>query len=64
MTDEQKQKIKDYQREYKRNMSDEQKQRYKENKRIKDINDKKLNSKQIIVTIIKDNNHFNDVTKL
>ena len=30
MTDEQKQKIKDYQREYKKNMSDEQKQRYKE----------------------------------
>ena len=28
-------KIKDYQREYKRNMSDEQKQRYKENKRNK-----------------------------
>ena len=27
MTDEQKPKIKDYQREYKRNMSDEQKQR-------------------------------------
>ena len=64
MTDEQKQKIKDYQREYKRNMSDEQKQRYKENKRDKDINDKKLNSKKIIITIIKDNNHFNDVIKL
>ena len=32
MTDEQKKK-KDYQREYKRNMSDEQKQRYEENKR-------------------------------
>ena len=30
MTDEQKQKIKDYQREYKRNTSEEQKQRYKE----------------------------------
>ena len=42
MTDEQKQKIKDYQREYKRNMNDEQKQRYKENKRNKDINDKKI----------------------
>ena len=38
MTDEQNQKIKDYQKEYKRNMSDEQKQRYKENKRNKDIN--------------------------
>ena len=59
MTDEQKQKIKDYQREYKRNMSDEQKQRYKENKR-----NKKLNSEKIIITIIKDNNHFNDVIKL
>ena len=38
MTDEQNQKIKDYQKEYKRNMSDEQKQRYKENKRNKYIN--------------------------
>ena len=37
-------------------MSDEQKQRYKENK--------KLNSEKIIITIIKDNNHFNDVIKL
>ena len=64
MTDEQKQKIKDYQREYERNMSDEQKQRYKENKRNKDINDKKLNSEKIVITIIKDNNHFNDVIKL
>ena len=53
MTDEQKQKIKDYQREYKRNMSDEQKQRYKEKKHNKDINDKKLNSEKIIITIIK-----------
>ena len=43
-------------------MSDEQKQRYKENN--KDINDKKLNSEKIIITIIKDNNHFNDVIKL
>ena len=63
MTAEQKQKIKDYQREYKRNMSDEQKQRCKENKRNKDINYKKLNSEKIIITIIKDN-HFNDVIKL
>ena len=53
MTNEQKQKIKDYQREYKRNMSDKQKQRYKENKHNKDISDKK-----------QDNNHFNDVIKL
>ena len=58
MTDEQKQKIKDYQREYKRNMSAEQKQRYKENKRNKNINSEKS------ITIIKDNNHFNDVIKL
>ena len=64
MTVEQKQKIKYYQREYKRNMSDEQKQRYKENKRNKDINDKKLNSKKVIITIIKDNNLFSDVIKL
>ena len=54
MTDEEKQKIKDYQTEYKRNMSDEQKQRYKENKCNKDINDKKLNSEKIVITIKKD----------
>ena len=42
MTNEQKQKIKDYQREYKRNVSDEQKQRYKENKRNKNINSEKI----------------------
>ena len=63
MTDEQKQK-KDYQREYTKNMSNEQKQRYKENKRNKDINYKNLNSEKIIITIIKDNNHFHDVIKL
>ena len=45
-------------------MSDQQKQRYKENKRNKDINYKKLNSEKIIITIIKDNNHFHDVIKL
>ena len=55
MTDERKQKIKDYQREYKRNMNDEQKQRYKENKCNKNINSGK------IITIIKNNNHFNNV---
>ena len=59
-----KKKKKDYQRHYKINMSDEQKQSYKENKRNKDINDKKLNNEKIIITIIKDNNHFNDVMKL
>ena len=64
MTDEKKQRMKDYQREYRRNMTDEQKQRCKENKRNKDINDKKLNSEKIIITVIKDNNHFNDVIKL
>ena len=64
MIDEQKQRMKDYQRGYRRNMTDEQKQRYKENKRNKDINDKKLNSEKIIITVIKDNNHFNDAIKL
>ena len=64
MTDEKKQRMKDYQREYRRNMTDEQKQRCKENKRNKDINDKKLNSEKIIITVIKDNYHFNDVIKL
>ena len=63
MSDEQKQKMKEYQKEYRKNMSDEQKQKYKENTRNKDINDKKLNSGKIIITIIKDN-HFNDVIKL
>ena len=57
-------KTKDYQRECQRNMSDEQKQRYKENKSNEDINDKKLNSEKIIIRIIKDNNHFNDVKNL
>ena len=32
MTDEEKQKMKDYQRQYRKNMTDEQKQRYKENR--------------------------------
>ena len=45
-------------------MSDGQKQRYKENKRNKNMNDKKLNNEKIIITIINDNNHFNDVIKL
>ena len=38
MNDEQKQKLKDYQKEYRKNMTDEQKQRYKEakNKRNRD----------------------------
>ena len=35
-------KKKDYQREYKRNMSNEQKQRYKGNKRNKNINSEKI----------------------
>ena len=33
MTDEQKQKIKDYQKEYRGNMTDEQKQKYKNNRK-------------------------------
>ena len=51
------------------NMTDEQKQRYKENrnKHNKDITDKEykkeLNNEKIIITIIKDNDHFNDVIK-
>ena len=35
MTDEERQKKKEYQNEYRKNMTDEQKQRYKENKRNK-----------------------------
>ena len=60
MTDEERQKKKEYQKEYRKNMTDEQKQRYKENKR----NKKGLNNEKIIITIIKDNDHFNDVTEL
>ena len=66
-----KQTMKDYQKEYRKNMTDEQKQRYKEarNKSDKDITEKEykkeLNNEKIIITIIKDyNNHFNDVINL
>ena len=51
-------------------MTDEQKQRYKENRNKcnKCITDKQykeeLNNERIIITIIKDNDHFNDVIKL
>ena len=51
-------------------MTDEQKQRYKENrnKHNKDITDKEykeeLTNEKIIIAIIKDNDHFNDVIKL
>ena len=41
-------------------MTNEQKQRYKENK----CNKKESNNGEIIITIIKDNDHFNDVIKL
>ena len=61
---------KEYQKEYRKNMTDEQIQRYKENrnKRNKDITDKEykkeLNNEKIIITIVKDNDHFNYVIKL
>ena len=64
------QKKTEYQKEYRKNKTDEQKQRYKENrnKHNKDITDKEytkeLNNEKIIITIIKDNDHFNDVIKL
>ena len=70
MTVEERQKKKEYQKEYRKNMTDEQKQRYKENrnKRNKDITDKEhkkeSNNEKIIITIIKDNDHFNDIIKL
>ena len=69
MADEERQKKKEYQKEYRKNMTDEQKQRYKENrnKRNEDITDKEYkkesNNEKIIITIIKDNDHFNDVIK-
>ena len=53
MIDEERQKKKEYQKEYRKNVTDEQKQRYQENKRNK-----------IIITIIKDNDHFNGVIEL
>ena len=58
---------KEYQKEYRKNMTDEQKQRYKENKNKlnKVITDKEeLNNEKTFITIIKDNDHFNDVIKL
>ena len=70
MTDEERQRKKEYQKEYGQNMTDEQKQRYKENrnKRNNDITDKEykeeLNNEKIIITMIKDNYHFHDVIKL
>ena len=43
MTDKERQKKKEYQKEYRKNMTDEQKQRYKENKRnAKELNNGKL----------------------
>ena len=60
MTDEERQKKKEHQKEYRKNMIDEQKQRYKENKR----NKKELNNGKMIITIIKYNHHFNDVIEL
>ena len=57
MTDEEKQRYKEarnkcYKDKY-RNMTDEERQRYKE-----------LNNGKIIITLIKDNDHFNDVIEL
>ena len=58
MTDEQKQNMKDFQKEYRKNMTDEQKQRYKEARNKRQIGDQKLNNenenKEIIIIIIKD----------
>ena len=41
MTDEQKQKLKDYQKEYRKNMTDEQKQKYKEARNKRQIDEQK-----------------------
>ena len=58
MTDKEKQTMKDYQRQYRKNMTDEQKQRYKENRNKRQIDKQKqeLNNenKEIVVIIIKD----------
>ena len=61
MTDEQKQKIKDYQKQYRENMTDEQKQKYKNNQKqyrenmtvSKNKNIKKLKINAIEIDIIK-----------
>ena len=57
MTDEQKQKIKDYQKQYRENMADEQKQRHKEakNKRDRDRYNKMTVKKNKNEEIIKKN---------
>ena len=69
MTDEERQKKKEYQKEYRKNMTDEQKQRYKENRNkcnkvLTNKKYKKESNNEKIITIIKDNDHFNDVIKL
>ena len=59
MTDEQKQKIKDYQKEYRENMTDEQKQKYKNNRKqyrenaTDEERQKKLKINMIEIDIIK-----------
>ena len=65
MTDEQKQKRRDYQKEYKKNMTDEQKQRYKDYLREyykKYYAEKKLNNK--IIQHDNDNDNDNDDNKI
>ena len=57
MTDEQKQKIKDYQKQYRENMTDEQKQKYKNNQKqykenMADEQKQKIIKKNIIKDII------------
>ena len=55
--------------EYRKNMTDEQKQRYKENRNkcnkvLTNKKYKKESNNEKIITIIKDNDHFNDFIKL
>ena len=58
MTDEEKQKYKDYQKEYRKNMTDEQKQKYK------DYVVKKLNNKNIKKDNDNDDNNDNNNDKI
>ena len=60
MSDEQKQKLKDYQKEYRKNMTDEQKQKLKDYQKgyyKKYYAEKKVTNDFIALVIIKDYNH-------
>ena len=67
MTDEQKQKIKDYQKQYRDNMTDEQKQKYKNNQKQYKENmtdeEKQKHKKKYIKTYQKSKNKQEEIIK-